>query len=72
MPYDNDLARFGEPIVKMLNSGTRNPEIAVVVQSDYLGDPQMRRRQLINGTITEIVVSGEDSSDASVFAAYLD
>jgi len=72
MPYDNDLARFGEPIIEMLSSGTRNPEIAVVVQSDYLGDPQMRHRQLINGTITEIDVSGEDSSDASAFAADLD
>lgn len=72
MPYDNDLVRFGEPIVEMLTSGTQNSEIAVVVQSDYWGDPQMRRRQLINGTITEVDVLGEDSSDASAFAAYLD
>lgn len=72
MPYDNDLARFGEPIVEMLTNGTQNSEIAVVVQSDYWGDPQMRRRQLINGTITKVDVSGEDSSDASAFAAYLD
>jgi hypothetical protein len=72
MPYDNDLARFGEPIVEMLTRGTQNSGIAVVVQSDYRGDPQMRRRQLINGTVTEVHVLGEDSSDASAFAAYLD
>jgi len=72
MPYDNDLARFGEPIVEMLTCGTQNSEIAVVVQSDYWGDPQMRRRQLIDGTVTEVDVLGEDSSDASAFAAYLD
>jgi hypothetical protein len=60
MPYDNDLARFGEPIVEMLTRGTQNPEIAVVVQSDYWRDPQMRRRQIIDGTITEVDVLGED------------
>lgn len=72
MPYDNDLARFGEPIVEMLARGTNNSEIAVVVQSDYWGDPQMRRRQIVDGAITEIDVIGEDSSDASAFSAYLD
>jgi hypothetical protein len=72
MPYDNDLARFGEPIVEMLTRGTQNFEIAVIVQSDYWGDPQMRRRQLIDGTVTEVDLLGEDSSDTSAFAAYLD
>jgi hypothetical protein len=73
MPYENDLTRFGEPIVEMLTRGTQNSEIAVVVQSDYWGDSQMRRRQLINGTATEVdVVLGEDSSDSSALAAYLD
>ncbi len=72
MPYDNDLAHFGEPIVEMLTRGTQNSEIAVVVQSDYWGDLQMRRRRLIDGTVTEVDVLGEDSSDASAFAAYLD
>ena len=72
MPYDNDLVRFGEPIIEMLTRGTQNSEIVVVVQSDYWGDPKMRRRQLVNGTTNEIDVVGEDSSDASAFSAYLD
>lgn len=72
MPYDNDLVRFGEPIVEMLTRGTQNSEIAVVVQSDYWGDPKMHRRQLANGLQTSINVVGEDSSDASAFSAYLD
>jgi hypothetical protein len=72
MPYDNDLVRFGEPIVEMLTRGTQNSEIAVIVQSDYWGDPKVRRRQLVNGTANEIDVLGEDSSDASAFLAYLD
>ena len=72
MPYDNNLADFGEPIVEMLTRGTHDSEIAVVVQSDYWGDPKMRRRHLVNGIINEIDVTGEDSSDVTAFSAYLD
>lgn len=72
MPYDNDLVRFGEPIVEMLTHGTQNSDVAVVVQSDYRGDATLRRRQLINGNISEIEVTEEDSSNSSVFSAYLD
>jgi hypothetical protein len=72
MPYDNDLARFGEPIVEMLTRGTQISKVAVVVQSDYRGDPKMRRRQIIDGAINEVDVLGEDSSHVSALAAYLD
>jgi hypothetical protein len=70
MPYDNDLARFGEPIVEMLTRGTQISKVAVVVQSDYRGDPKMRRRQIIDGAINEVDVLGEDSSHVSALAAY--
>lgn len=72
MPYDNDLSRFGEPIVEMLTRGTQNSSAAVAVQLDYWGNTPMRRRQIIDGVVTEIDVSGEDSSNVSAFEAYLD
>jgi Clostripain family len=72
MPYDNDLMRFGEPIIRMLAEGTRISDAIVVVQSDYLGDTKMRRRTLIKGTIQEIEVAGEDSSDSFALSEYLD
>ena len=72
MPYDNNLARFGEPIIEMLARGTENSETAVAVQSDYWGDAHMRRRKIIGGAVTEIDIPGEDSSDPSALAAYLD
>jgi hypothetical protein len=72
MPYDNDLVRFGEPIVGMLTRGTYNSQIAVIVQSDYRDDLKMRRRQLVSGITNEIGVSGEDSSNVSAFSEYLD
>ena len=72
MPYDNDLSPFGEPIVEMLTRGTRNSTTAVVVQSDYWRDSQMRRRQIVNGTTHEIDITGEDSSAIPTFSTYLD
>jgi Clostripain family len=72
MPYDNDLVRFGEPIIQMLARGTKNSEAVVVVQSDYFGDTKMRRRILINGTIREMEIAEEDSSNILAFSTYLD
>lgn len=72
MPYDNDLVRFGEPIVEMLTRSTRNSENVVVVQSDYWNDPKMRRRQLAKGNADEMDVAGEDSSEVSALSEYLD
>jgi hypothetical protein len=72
MPYDNDLGRFGESIVEMLARGTQTSNAAVAIQSDYPGDPTMRRRQIVGGTIRESDVAGEDSSDVSAFTDFLD
>jgi hypothetical protein len=72
MPYDNDLSRFGEPIIQMLTQSVSSPDIAVVVQSDYWGDRTMRRRQIREGEIDEAVLTEEDSSNASNLSAYLD
>jgi hypothetical protein len=75
MPYDNNLVRFGEPIIQMLTRGTENTEhseIAIGVQSDYWGNLKMRRRQIKNGTIKEFNIAGEDSSNVFAFSEYLD
>ncbi|KMW70351.1 MAG: clostripain-related cysteine peptidase [Limnoraphis robusta] len=72
MPYDNNLSRFGEPIVEMLTLGTHRSPALVVVQSDYSGDQKMRRRLLVGGKVREINLTEEDSSDVSNFSAYLD
>jgi hypothetical protein len=72
MPYDNNLSIFGESIVKRLTLGTRGAEAVVIVQSDYLGDAKMRRRQIINGTINEMAIEGEDSSNVAALSSYLD
>ncbi|MEM8638905.1 MAG: clostripain-related cysteine peptidase [Cyanobacteria bacterium P01_G01_bin.54] len=71
MPYDNNLVDAGEQIINLLARGTQGTEVAVAVQSDYWGDTTMRRRQLFNGTIQEIEVTGEDSSDVNALFEYL-
>jgi hypothetical protein len=72
MPYDNDLSRFGEPIIQMLKQAVHSADVAVVVQSDYWGDRTMRRRQIREGEIDEASLTEEDSSNASNLSAYLD
>jgi Clostripain family len=72
MPYDNNLSHFGESIVKRLTFGTKKSKAVAIVQSDYLGDAKMRRRQIINGKIDEIAIEGEDSSDVAALSSYLD
>jgi hypothetical protein len=72
MPYDNNLSHFGESIVKRLTLGSKKSKAVAVVQSDYLGDLKMRRRQILNGMIDEIAIEGEDSSDVAALSNYLD
>jgi Clostripain family len=72
MPYDNNLSHFGEQIVKRLTLGSKKSKAVVIVQSDYSGDRKMRRRQIINGTINEMSIKGEDSSDVATLSSYLD
>jgi hypothetical protein len=72
MPYDNNLSYFGESIVTRLTLGTKQSKAVAIVQSDYLGDAKIRRRQIINGTIDEMAIEGEDSSDVAALSSYLD
>jgi Clostripain family len=72
MPYDNNLSHLGESIVKRLTLGSKKSKAVAIVQSDYLGDLKMRRRQILNGKIDEIAIEGEDSSDVAALSNYLD
>jgi hypothetical protein len=72
MPYDNDLSRFGEPIIEMLKQSVQSPDVEVIVQSDYWGDRTMRRHQIFAGEIEETPLIEEDSSNASNLSDYLD
>ena len=43
MSYDNDLSSYGEVILRDLRNGLSNPEVAVVVQADFIDRKGMNR-----------------------------
>jgi hypothetical protein len=51
MPYDNNLSRFGQPIIQMLSRGVQNGNLLVIVQSDFSEAPQLSRRIITKGKI---------------------
>lgn len=79
MPYDNDLARFGESILSMLTRGTHGSDVLVAVQSDLKGEQTMQRQYMVDGVMTRVEGSpegettslSEDSSDEAALSAYL-
>lgn len=72
MPYDNNLSRFGLPIIKMLAKGVKDDNILVLVQSDFYGDKQLSRRVIKKDSVDVQLVDTGDSADEKVFAEYLD
>lgn len=77
MPYDNDLSHFGDSIFQMLGQGTEGQDVVVAIQSDSSGDHTMRRRQIVDGVVTDVELGldsdalREDSSDSATLADYL-
>ena len=43
MPYDNNLSRFGQPIIEMLSKGVQSDKVLVIVQSDLSNAKQLSR-----------------------------
>jgi hypothetical protein len=71
MPYDNDLSRFGKPIMEMLAKGVQTDNILVVVQSDFRAAKQLTRNMITPGTITSENLDNSNSASEEVFAEYL-
>jgi hypothetical protein len=71
MPYDNNLSRFGQPIIQMLSTGVQNGNLLVIVQSDFSEDPQLSRRIITKGKIGLKYLETANSSSEEVFAEYL-
>lgn len=71
MPYDNNLSRFGNPILQMLTKGVQNENILVVVESDFSGAKQLSRNVITKGNIDTQKLETANSADEKVFAEYL-
>ena len=72
MAYDNNLARCGPPIIKMLAKGITSEKVAVVVSADYPDSDGMQRYVLRMGQAPEMTqLSEEGSAEEEVLASEL-
>ncbi|MEG3932138.1 clostripain-related cysteine peptidase [Microcoleus sp. T3_B1] len=71
MPYDNNLSRFGQPIIQMLSKGVKNDKVLVVVQSDFSGSAQVSRSIISAGKVDTQYLETADSSSPEVLSEYL-
>lgn len=73
MPYDNDLWRYGPPIVQMLARGAQGENTLVVVVSDLSGEDYLTRRIITKGEIAEThQLPTADSSSVQIYAEQLE
>lgn len=71
MPYDNDLSRFGTPIINMIAKGVQSENILVVVESDFWNAPKLSRSVITKGKIATQVLNTANSASEEVFTDYL-
>jgi len=71
MPYDNNLSRFGTPILQMLTKGVQSDNILAVVESDFSGAKQLSRNIISKGKIDSRSIETSNSGSEEVFAEYL-
>lgn len=71
MPYDNNLWRFGQPIMEMLAKGVRSENILVAVESDLWGAKNLSRRAIAKGRVEVEQLETANSASEEVFAEYL-
>lgn len=71
MPYDNNLSRFGVPILEMLTKGVQTENLLVAIQSDFSGAQQLSRHLITKGKINREKLDTANSADEKVFAEYL-
>jgi hypothetical protein len=71
MPYDNDLERGKEPILKAIAKGVTNARTAVAVQADLSDVLGMHRITVTAEGTKESLVNSDDSADPDQLATYL-
>lgn len=71
MPYDNDLSRFGAPILEMLKRGVRSKNLLVAVEADFADAESMSRTVITQGKVRHQILDTADSASERNFAEYL-
>ncbi len=71
MPYDNDLSKFGTPIMDMLAKSVKSDNILVAIQSDFSGAKKISRNILTKGNISTQSLNTANSASEEAFSEYL-
>jgi len=71
MPYDNNLSRFGPPILDAIAKGIHSQNILVAVQADFLKTPRLSRTILTQDRVETQELTAENSASVEVFTEYL-
>ncbi|NER35763.1 MAG: hypothetical protein F6J93_17530 [Oscillatoria sp. SIO1A7] len=72
MPYDNNLSRYGNPILKMIEKGVKSENILVLVQADFSNTDKMSRWIFAKDRVSREEVNSANSAREEEFAEYLD
>lgn len=72
MAYDNNLDRFGRPILDMLKEGVKNESVAVVTFADFRDKDGMKRYETTTKGETLTQLETEDSADEATLKAQLE
>ena len=71
MPYDNNLSRFGTPIIEMITKGVQTQDILVVIESDFIGTKQLSRHIITKDKVDIQTLDAVNSASENNFAEYL-
>ena len=72
MPYDNNLSRYGEPIIKMIEENIKSDNLIVTIQADYVDNHGMKRYKIDNNGISVTIIDNEYSASIDTYKEYLE
>ena len=72
MPYDNNLSRWGEPIIKMIEENISSDNVIVTIQAEYADSRGMKRYIIDENGITVTLIDNEYSASINTYKEYLE
>ena len=72
MPYDNDLSKHGEPIIKMIGDNIRSENVMVTIQAEFANSHGMKRYLITNQGITTTSIDNDRSASINTYKEYLE
>jgi len=71
MPYDNNLSKFGEEIIKMISDNVKSENVIVSIQAEFADKKGMFRYLITNNGITYSTINNEYSASINTYKEYI-